>query len=69
MSDTTDVKPDPLLWDYPETQRQLGKVSRKTVQRLGDRGEIDIMNIGPRRFHIVPSVRAYVARRTRKPKP
>ncbi len=54
-----------LLWSLEEAARQLGGVSKRTVQRLIERGDVAICRVG--RLVRIPSdsVRDYVARVTR----
>jgi hypothetical protein len=50
--------PNALLWDVAETRRQLGGISRRTLERL----EIKPIKIGARTFYRPEDVREYVRR-------
>ena len=49
-----------LLWSLDETARQLGGVSRRTVQRLLARGVLSFVHIGRRKLVVPESVQQYV---------
>lgn len=58
-----DSGPDPAaLEPIIETQRQLGNVSRGTIYRLANKGEIALVKIGNRTAVLTSSRRDYVAR-------
>ena len=50
------VTDDPLLWDVRETLRQLGGISRRTLERL----PLKQVHIGTRVFYRPEEVRAYI---------
>lgn len=52
---------DPLLWDIPETARQLGGVSTRTVSRLINAGEISSIKVRGRVLVPVSEVKTWVA--------
>ena len=53
---------DALLWDVAETRRQLGGISRRTLERYDD--ELGPVHIGRRRMYRPERVRAFVRART-----
>lgn len=53
---------EPLLIPVPGTQSKLGGVSRTTVYKLVDSGELVRVNIGRRSFITAESLAAYVDR-------
>lgn len=52
--------PDVLLWDVAETCRQLGGISRRTLERMEDLAPI---KFGRRTFYEPADVRAALVRR------
>jgi hypothetical protein len=50
--------PDVLLWDVAETCRQLGGISRRTLERM----DLKPVKIGRRTFYKPEDVRAVVRR-------
>ena len=52
----------PLLTPIPGVQSQLGDVSRTTIYKLVDSGELVRVNIGRRSFITTESLTAYVER-------
>ncbi|WP_367268252.1 tyrosine-type recombinase/integrase [uncultured Lamprocystis sp.] len=55
-----DAVTDPLLWSVDETARQLGNISRRTVERLLATGKLRPVKIGRRRMVDPKSARALV---------
>ncbi len=55
---------DRLLIPIPDAQSQLGGVSRPTVYRLVNEGQLTKVNIGKRGFITAKSLAAYVDRLT-----
>ena len=51
--------PDVLLWDVAETCRQLGGISRRTLERM----ELKPIKLGRRTFYRPEEVKAEVAKR------
>ena len=52
--------PDTLLWDVAETCRQLGGISRHTLERM----PVKPIKLGRRTFYRPEDIRAEIARRT-----
>ncbi len=52
----------PELLDRLETQARLGGVSRPTLDRIRQRGELPVVRIGRRVFFQADDVNAYIAR-------
>ncbi|WP_083924517.1 helix-turn-helix domain-containing protein [Lamprocystis purpurea] len=55
-----DAVTEPLLWSIDETARQLGNISRRTVERLLATGKLRPVKIGRRRMIDPASARALV---------
>jgi len=51
---------DVLLWDLAETARQLGGVSRRSVYRRIEAGDIETRKVGRRKLVVAASVRRYL---------
>jgi hypothetical protein len=49
-------EPDALIVDRKEAARRLGGISTRTVMRLEERGELDPVVIGDRRYITVESI-------------
>jgi excisionase family DNA binding protein len=56
--------PDPLLTSLDETAHLLA-ISRTTVWRLINAGELDVVNIGSRSLVVRNTINALIARETR----